>query len=234
MFKFNRKSTLTALLAGIFLLVSQTGSASTLTFDSYKWGSVTASVSTSAPLDAPVATSLGAGGFNVHVDTGASFEAWCMDVWQWLGGNNYTFQSSPLGLTVDAGKVTLTQTKIDDLNRLATEAHASINNATTSAAFQAAIWEIAFDNTGAYNIASGLFAVSAANTVTQQAQLWLDGLSNFSPSGYSLSVWSSPTQQDVLVFTKVPTPATYTLLFAGLGLISFTARRRQQNKAAKI
>lgn len=234
MLKLNRKLTLTALLASLTLLGAQSGSASTLTFDNYKWGSVTANVSTSAPLDAPVATSLGVGGFNVHVGTGASFEAWCMDVWQWLGGSNYTFQSSPLGLTVDAGKVTLTQAKIDDLNRLATEAHASINSATTSAAFQAAIWEIAFDNTGAYNIASGLFAVSGANAVTQQAQLWLDGLSSFSPSGYSLSVWSSPTQQDALVFTKVPTPATYTLLFAGLGLMSFTARRRKQNKAAKI
>lgn len=231
MYQFNRKFTSTALLAGLALLVSQTGSASTLTFDSYKWGSVTANVSTSAPLDAPVAASLGVGGFNVHIGNGTSFEAWCMDVWQWLGGSNYTLQSSPLGLTVDAGKVTLTQAKIDNLSRLASEAHASINNATTSAAFQAAIWEIAFDNTGAYNITSGLFSMSGATAVTQQAQTWLDGLNGFAPGGYTVSVWSSPTQQDALVFTKVAAPATYTLLLAGLGLMSFTARRRELNKA---
>lgn len=214
------------LLSSLALLASQTVVANTLTFDAYSWGSVNTTITTAAPLDAPVAAPLGAGGFNVHVGSGSSFQAWCLDIWQWLGGSNYTLQSSALGVTVDAGKVTLTQSKIDNLTRLANEAYNSVNNATTSAAFQAAIWEIAFDNTGAYNLSSGLFAISGAAAVSQQAQTWLDNLGNFAPSGYQLSVWSSPTQQDVLVFTKVSAPATYSLLLAGLGLMAYASRRK--------
>lgn len=218
------------ILAALALVASQTTIANTLTYDGYTWGSVNLNVGTVAPLDAPVAATVGAGGFNVHVDAGSSFQAWCVDLWQWLGGTNYN-PSAALGLTVDAGKVTLTQAKIDNLTRLATEAYSSVNNATTSAAFQAAIWEIAFDNTGAYSMSSGLFTVSGATAVTQQAQTWLDNLSNFAPSGYTLSAWTSPTQQDALVFTKVVSPSTYALLFAGLGIMGLTARRNRKTAA---
>ena len=219
---------LTALLA---VLASQSAFANTLTYDGFKWGSVTTAVSTSAPLDAPVTATPSTGGFNVHIDSGSSFLAWCVDVWQWLGGSNYTYQSSPVGLALDAGKVTLNQAKVDNLNRIASEAYTSINNATTSAAFQAAIWEIAFENSGTYSLASGAFAMTSPSAVTTQAQTWLNNLGNYSPASYSVSVWSSPSQQDALVFARVPEPATYTMLLAGLGLMTYTARRR---KTARI
>lgn len=210
-------------------MISQPVVAGTMVFDGFTWGSVNTTVGMSAPLDAPIAGAIAStGGFNVHVDSGTSFQAWCMDVWQWLGGSGYTYQSSILGTTVDNGKVTFTQAKIDNLSRLATEAYGSINNATGSAAFQAAVWAISFDNTGSYNLASGAFTMTAPSTVTQQAQTWLDGLGNYSSGGYSISAWVSPTQQDALVFTRVQEPGTYSMLLAGLVLMGFAARRCTQ------
>lgn len=157
-----------------------------------------------------------------------------MDVWQWLGGGGYTFQSSIVGTTVDAGKVTFTQAKADNLSRLASEAYASVNNATASAAFQAAIWAISFDNTGVYNLASGAFTVSAPAAVKLQAQAWLDGLGNYSAGGYTISAWTSPTAQDVMVFTKVPEPATYSMLFGGIILMWRSARRKYAPSLRKL
>ncbi|MCX7194145.1 MAG: PEP-CTERM sorting domain-containing protein [Proteobacteria bacterium] len=218
---------LAGLLSGAALFVAQPAAASVLTYDGFTWGSVATTVATTAPLDAPIGSGVDStGGFNVHIDSGPSFVAWCMDVWQWLGGNDYTYQSSILGVKEDAGKVTLTQAKIDNLSRLATEAYSSINNATTSAAFQAAVWAISYDTPGSYNLASGAFTMTGASAVTLQAQTWLDGLGNYAAGGYSLSAWTSPTYQDALVFTKVPEPATYSLLFAGLVMMGFAARRQ--------
>lgn len=233
--KFFNHIKLVGLMAGAALLAAQPSLASTMTFDGFKWGSVTTTVATNAPLDAPIGgTTAATGGFNVHVDSGSTFEAWCVDIWQWLGGTNYTYQPSPLGVSLDAGKVTFTQTTIDNLSRLATEAHASVVDATTSAAFQAAIWAIAFDAPGAYNLSSGAFTMSGPAAVTQQAQTWLDNLAAYSPGAYSVGIWSSPTQQDVVVFSHVPEPGTYLMLLTGLGLMGFTARRRNLSKTAAI
>lgn len=217
---------LLGLLAGTIL--AQSASANILTYDGFTWGSVTTTVSTSVPLSAPLSASLNTGAFNVHINAGSSFQAWCMDIWQTLGGSNYTYQSSLLGQTVDSGKVTFTQEKIDNLSRLATEAFRSINNTTTSAAFQAAIWEIAFDTSGSYNLASGTFQITGPAAVTQQAQTWLNGLGNYAAGDYSVSAWTSPTYQDAMVFTRVPVPGTYLMIITGLGLMGFTSRRKNK------
>jgi hypothetical protein len=227
MLNLKRRCNLVCLLAGTALFASQESLANVLAFDGFTWGSVTTTVAMGVPLDAPVGgNSLATGGFNVHVDAGNSFQAWCIDVWQWLAGSNYTYQSSILGTTVDAGKVNFTQAKIDNLSRLATEAYGSINNATTSAAFQAAVWEIAFENSASYNLTSGAFTMSAPAAVTQQAATWLNGIGNYAPGAYSVSAWTSPTQQDVLVFTHVPEPGTLVMILAGLGLLGYRVRSR--------
>lgn len=232
MLKIKSRYELASLLAGAALFAAQPAAADILTYDGFKWGYVTTTIGTNLPLDAPVTASPSTGGFNVHVGSGTSIEAWCMDIWQWLGGSDYTYHPSILDITEDSGKVTFTQAKIDNLSRLATEAHASINNATTSAAFQAAIWEIAFESSGPYALTSGAFKMTGPSAVTQQAATWLNGLGSYSPGGYSISAWTSPTHQDALVFARIPEPETYTMLLAGLGLMGFAARRRKRNEAA--
>lgn len=223
---------LAGLLAGAALFSTQSAVANVLTYDGFTWGSVSATVGTSAPLSVPLSSSFNSGAFNVHVDSETSFQAWCMDIWQVLGGSNYTYQSSVLGATVDSGRVAFTQSKIDDLSRLATEAYGSVNNATTSAAFQAAAWEIAFESSGPYNLTSGAFTMTSPISVTQLATTWLNGLGNYASGGYSISAWSSATQQDILVFGQVSEPGTYTMLFAGLGLMGIASCCRKQT--AKI
>jgi len=232
MLKIDSRCKLGALLSAVVLLGAQPALAETLTYDGFKWGSVTTTVSTNPPLDAPVTTSPSTGGFNVRIGSGTSIEAWCIDIWQWLNGSDYTFHSSILGLTEDSGKVTFTQAKIDDLSRLATEAHGSINDATSSAAFQAAIWEIAFESPGPYALNSGAFTTTAPSAVTQLATAWLNGLGSYSPGAYRIGAWTSPSQQDVLVIEPIPEPETLAMLLAGLALMVFAARRWKLHEAA--
>lgn len=228
--KFNRRFKWANLLVGAALFTVQSVVATPLTFDGFKWGSVTTTTNTNSPLDAPLTTQPATGGLNVHVGSGTSFEAWCMEVWQWLGGSDYTYQSSILGITEDSGKVMFTQAKIDNLSRLASAAHASINSATTSAAFQAAIWEIAFENSGSYDLSAGAFTMTAPSSVTGQASTWLNDLGSYSAGNYSISAWTSPTQQDALVFTLISEPKTYLILLTGLVLLGFAVRRRTFRK----
>ena len=230
--KFNRRFKWANLLIVAVLLTTQSVVAAPLTFDGFKWGSVTTTTHTNSPLDAPLTTQPTTGGYNVHVGSGTSFEAWCIEVWQWLGGSDYTYQSSLLGITEDSGKVIFTQAKIDNLSRLASEAHASISNAATSAAFQAAIWEIAFENSGSYDLSAGTFTMTAPSSVTGLASTWLNGLGSYSAGNYSISAWTSPTQQDALVFTLISEPKTYLILLTGIVLLGFAVHRRKFRKNA--
>ena len=142
-----------------------------------------------------------------------------------------------LGYVTNAGA--FTQGALDNMSRLYTEAHASIiGNATNSAAFQVALWEIAFETPGNYNLASGNFHATGPAAVTSMANTWLLNLGSFA-TGYSVSGFVSTTYQDVIVFNaperdilhNVPEPGTYAMLLAGLGMMAFVARRRRGRTA---
>jgi len=211
--------------------------ASTLTFTGFEYGSVDVSVATNPPVPAAAITHANAGAFNANINGGPTFEAFCLDVWQFLSfnqsyslgiGSDYTYRSL-VGYTTNAG--TLTQGAIDNLSRLYTEAHSSIiGNATNSAAFQLAVWEIAYEIPNNYNLASGNFYSTGPGAVTSIATGWLTSLGNYAPI-YSVSGYVSETYQDVVVFS-VPEPETYAMLLAGLGLMGFVAHRRKGRNTA--
>ncbi|MEO8442739.1 MAG: PEP-CTERM sorting domain-containing protein [Betaproteobacteria bacterium] len=226
------------LLATALFSTQPVVAASTLTFTGFEYGSVDVNFGTSLPLPPAVVTHANAGALNASINGGPSFEAFCVDVWQTFSFNhnyslgaasNYTYRPSMLGYVTNAGA--LTQGTLDNLSRLYTEAHSSIiGNATNSAAFQLALWEIAYETPGNYNLTSGNFHSTGPAGVTSVANGWLLNLANFAPS-YSISGYVSENYQDVIVFHGVPEPETYAMLLAGLGLMGFVARRRRGSTA---
>jgi len=97
----------------------------------------------------------------------------------------------------------------------------SLTSATKSAAFQVALWEIAFDNTA--DLAGGLFKFTQAGAVRNQASAYLDA-ANWVSGGDNLDVILRVGNQDLII--QVPEPATLALFGAGLLGLGFVSRRR--------
>ncbi len=179
---------------------------------------------------------VGAGGFNAsYLPTGqaaaTSFVAYCIDLAQSFYWNNaFTVtEHSPVARFGDfaAGA----------LDRLYTQHFAAATNPTESAAFQLAVWEIVSE-TGAstysaLGLGSGNFQATYGNsTARTTADDWLRDLGLGGSGGYTLTALVGPNNQDQMMATPVPEPETYMMLLAGLGLMAFVARRRQQGGGA--
>lgn len=168
-----------------------------------------------------------AAGFNTTTGAG-NFVSWCVDILQDTYLNNPSLNDYTL---VSAASVSqIGAVRADALARLATLYLGQVQNGASAGAFQLAVWEIVYENTGtAYNIASGNFsAYGANNSSIALAQTWLGNLA--AVSTYNVNVWSSPTRQDLAVFTSVPEPGTLGLL--AIGLIGLGIGKRRKNQAA--
>ncbi len=241
-----------ALLAAGVLLATQSSFADTLKFNGFADGSVDVNI-TSIP--AAIVTHDQVGAYATSVNGGASFDTFCVDVWQFLNfshsyslgtGNDYQYKSTSAltGYVTDGGAgATLTLTVLNDLSSLYNEVESTggyAGNNVKSAALQVAIWEVAYDTVGGYNLSSGNFysppTLAAPDpSVITQAGIWLTGLGAYSNTAYSVFGYTSGSYQDVIGFTPtspVPEPETYAMLLAGLGLMGFVARRRKQDDAA--
>lgn len=89
-----------------------------------------------------------------------------------------------------------------------------------AAAFQAAVWEITFDD--GLVIDDGSFRMKAGGTALQTAQGWLDTLDGSGPMMEVAAMASIGTQDQIFI---VPSPASGMLAAAGLLLVG--ARRRR-------
>jgi len=114
------------------------------------------------------------------------------------------------------------------------EGAGSASTADSEAAFQIAVWEIVNEKANTpYSLSSGNLAIGSGSTGYVTASTWLSELNDTqSSSAYSVNIWSyaqaasGTGPQDVAVFTPIPEPQTYLMIFAGLGLMGFVVRRR--------
>jgi len=176
-----------------------------------------------------------AGGFSTtNKATGATFQSFCVDIFHFFNGFPITSNDSLSPATIISGKAATDLGRLFTAHGDAVNVKQGIDNAHNEAAFQLAVWEIVNEQKeGVYNVSSGNFQASGADAGL--AQQWLNSLA--AVSQFTASVWkveSTVTKgngaaQDVVVFNPVPEPQTYAMMLVGLGLLGFSARRKNQN-----
>jgi hypothetical protein len=154
-----------------------------------------------------------------------SFVAWCAELTQTFNfGVSYDY-------TLVNGLGYFGAQRANDLSRLFTAAAANhfVFDSVGSAAFQAGIWEIIYEQNAGYSFLNGTLHGAASDPANQAAFDAVNGfLTNLGQyvAGYHIDVLTNGAQQDFLV-ASVPEPETWALLAAGLGVIGFMRRRRK-------
>jgi hypothetical protein len=151
-----------------------------------------------------------------------SFVAWCAELTQTFSfGVNYDYSQLPGGAYFGTQKVT-------DLSRLFTAAQGFVVDNRTSAAMQAGIWEIIYEQGPSFSLTGGTFRGAAEDPSNQSAFDTVNGfLLNLASyhADYQIEVLANGEHQDFLVAT-IPEPGTWALFGAGLGVIGLLRRRR--------
>jgi hypothetical protein len=207
-------------LAAAALFNVSTASADFLSVTSFADGSIPVTL-TNTPMP-PAATSGLAGGLLISdTTTGASFEAWCVDIFHTFHNGNYTLVS-PL--------VVAASPRAQAVSIFASNHLGSVVDATTSGAFQMAIWEIVNETIAPLNVNVGTFTVDGGPAADALANAWLAN----NPLGNTLSLdlyasTDTPQSQWIVVFhSPIPEPNRYAMMLVGFGLAGLVAIRRKR------
>jgi hypothetical protein len=202
--------------------------ADSLDFLGFANGARTVNFSIAAP-NAPVSGFVYAGGFAVSLNSGPSFTAYCVDLYQSISFSDpvYTNYTQVAGSSHAFANTNASA----DIGKLYSAGFA-VNDATAQAAFQIALWEISYETSGSYNLGVGSATFSggtaASSGALTLASSWLSGLGSVT-SNRNVHVLESATRQDQVFATPVPEASTYALMAAGLLGVGFVVRRKNRS-----
>jgi hypothetical protein len=162
---------------------------------------------------------------------GKSFMAFCIEP-----GQDYATAANGMQ-SYTVGSFSGDQSKA--LQGLFSRHYATLGDATQQAAFQMAVWEITNETAKTFGVGQGqgVFFFDRLSQGTDAQNLGFttlvnsyldDAVSYQGPARYQITRLSSDNFQDLVTVTAVPEPGTYAMLLAGLGVVGFVARRRQQ------
>ena len=180
-----------------------------------------------SPLTVAVPGYSGAAGQMSGTLNGNSFVTYCTDLAQ-----TFSFNTNDTGYSVVDGVAAWGAARSLALDQAMSAAttYGWPNDASESAAVQAAIWEILYETSGTYGFGSGTFVATSTDPSVQAIFNAVDPWAwNWLPSGpvtVHVSQLYSREHQDFLTMTPIPEPGTYAMLLAGLGAIGFVSRRR--------
>ena len=214
---------LTSIVAAAFALAAAAPArADDVTFTGFAHGSQSVDYSLFAP-NAVTSGSASAGGFATVLNGGPSFVSYCVDLYQHIGfGTLYPEYTAP-GTT----HLFANDRAYADLGRLYANAGV-VDTSVEEAAFQIAVWEIAYETTaGPYDLSGGAARFSGGSASSTGAltlaSSWLGGLG--AAPVRPIDVIESRDHQDV-IFAPVPEPSSIALMLSGLVVAGGIARRR--------
>jgi hypothetical protein len=212
-----------ALAAALFCVAP--AQADTLTFAGSANGHETVDIVLGAP-NLAITMSTAAAGFTASLNGGPSFVSYCIDLYQPIG---FGTPIDGYSLAPAASHAFANTAAAGDIGKLFAQNNV-VDNSVAQAAFQIAIWEIAYETTRAYDLASGAAQFSGGSAATSGAlalaSSWLGSLGSTTNNAYTVWTLESAVNQDQVFATPVPEPSTYALLAGGLLAIGFVARRR--------
>lgn len=168
------------------------------------------------------------GGMQYKALSGASFEAFCVEI-----GQSYALAGVQSYTVGSFGAVQSRQ-----LQGLFSTSYGLLSSDQDRAAFQTAVWEITHEQDSQLDASQGSyqFAFLNADSTAEEDAAFLNKVNGFlsaadgyqGPAKYQLSKLQHIDYQDLVTVTAVPEPGTYAMLLAGLSLVGFVARRRQR------